>query len=92
MEATKAAAPIPVSRSMVFWGILIACFIFGGCAAPGAKSPELSAIGFYHEVQKGETLWGIARSYQVDVKQLIEINRLPDPTSISVGQLLYIPD
>ncbi len=42
-----------------------------------------------HKVQRGETLFAIARKYQVSVTQIKEWNRLTS-TNLSVGQLLKI--
>jgi lipoprotein NlpD len=47
--------------------------------------------GIYHRVQKGETLWRIARVYEVDLDRLARINHLSDATKISAGKLLFIP-
>jgi LysM repeat protein/ABC-type branched-subunit amino acid transport system substrate-binding protein len=43
-----------------------------------------------HIVQRGETLFGIARSYEVNVDSLIRMNQLTGP-DISPGQRLLIP-
>ena len=68
------------------------CFFEGGCASPSIRAPKISEeTGTYHEVRKGETLTHIAQSYDIDVQSLIQVNRLPNPSKLSVGQLLYIP-
>lgn len=43
-----------------------------------------------HQVRKGDTLWGIARTYHVTVKQLLECNDLAKD-QIVPGMILYIP-
>ncbi len=43
----------------------------------------------YHEVQSGETLWGISREYDVSVDEIIEWNSL-ERGSLSVGQKLLV--
>ena len=43
----------------------------------------------YYEVQKGDTLYSIARKHNVSVKDLKEVNELTDNT-ISIGQQLII--
>ena len=50
-----------------------------GGAAPGT-----------HRVAAGESLWGIARRYDVTVERLRQANRLSGDT-VRVGQLLVIP-
>ncbi|MEZ4527029.1 MAG: LysM peptidoglycan-binding domain-containing protein [Desulfobacterales bacterium] len=52
---------------------------------PGAASAR------FHRVAKGENLYTIARHYNISVKDLIRMNRLPpDTTMIHIGQKLYI--
>jgi murein DD-endopeptidase MepM/ murein hydrolase activator NlpD len=43
------------------------------------------------EVQPGDTLFGIARRHNVQVGALIEVNGLPNGTSIKPGQRLLLP-
>ncbi|RIA55651.1 murein DD-endopeptidase MepM/ murein hydrolase activator NlpD [Dichotomicrobium thermohalophilum] len=45
-----------------------------------------------HTVRDGDTLYSIARSYDVGVDELAEVNGLTDPGLIRVGDTLYIPD
>ncbi len=40
---------------------------------------------------RGETVYSIARLYDVDVRDIIELNRLRRPDRISIGQNLLIP-
>ncbi|MBL7071326.1 MAG: LysM peptidoglycan-binding domain-containing M23 family metallopeptidase [Candidatus Omnitrophica bacterium] len=47
--------------------------------------------GEYYEVKRGDTLWSVSKMYDVDIKKLVEANRLPDATNINVGQKLFIP-
>ncbi len=42
-------------------------------------------------VEKGETIWGIARKYRVSPEEIIEINKLEGADSIFPGQVLAIP-
>ncbi len=44
-----------------------------------------------HIVKSGETLWQIANQYHVDINSIIEINQLPNPNQLVVGQSLVIP-
>ena len=87
-----------------FWrtgmkGILLVVWFFpllllAGCAGPSRLSPpvlEPPTRGIYHEVQKGESLWRIGQSYHVSVDDIISVNKLPDPSRLSPGQLLFIP-
>jgi len=47
--------------------------------------------GIYHRVEKGETLWRICKSYNVDLDEVVQLNRIADSTNIEVGQKLFIP-
>jgi len=65
-----------------------------GCASsPYAGAPTTMARtpGIYHLVLKGDTLWRISRTYNVDLDQLVRINHIPDATKIEVGQKIFIP-
>ncbi|MDR2618481.1 MAG: M23 family metallopeptidase [Treponema sp.] len=44
-----------------------------------------------HIVQKGETVYSIARSFGVDRDELMRINGISDPTKLRTGQRLAIP-
>jgi LysM repeat protein len=47
--------------------------------------------GVVHIVQPGQTLWRIARAYDVDLGRLAEANGINDPTRVDVGMPLFIP-
>jgi LysM repeat protein len=47
--------------------------------------------GAKHTVEKGETVWGIARKYGVDPQEILQLNRLEKPYTIYPGQSLLIP-
>lgn len=68
--------------------------LLAGCAATvpllelrESRPPK----GVYYEVKRGDTLWQISKLYDVDVKEIVMANRLPEPTKINVGQKLFIP-
>lgn len=42
-------------------------------------------------VKRGDTLWNIARSYNVTVRQIANINNIKNPNLIYIGQRLIIP-
>ncbi|MCP4426160.1 MAG: LysM peptidoglycan-binding domain-containing protein [Chloroflexi bacterium] len=44
-----------------------------------------------HIIQPGETLYQIARSYNVAVDAIVAANKLPNPSHIEAGQPLIIP-
>ncbi len=45
----------------------------------------------FYTVQNGDTLFEIAKEYQVPVDVITRANRLSDPNTIFVGQVLRIP-
>ncbi|MBI4387847.1 MAG: N-acetylmuramoyl-L-alanine amidase [Candidatus Omnitrophica bacterium] len=52
-----------------------------------ASAPQTA----YHEVGPMETLWRIAKEYDVDINTLMQVNRISNPNQIKVGQKLKIP-
>jgi len=44
-----------------------------------------------HVVKQGEFLWQIARRYRVTVQSISDINELPNPNELLIGQALVIP-
>lgn len=41
-------------------------------------------------VQKGDTLWKIAKKYNTSIEDILEVNEIDDPDKINVGQRLLI--
>ena len=42
-------------------------------------------------VERGQTLYRIAKAYNIDINELMRVNRINDPTQIDIGQKLFIP-
>lgn len=61
---------------------LAALFLLTGCAI---------SHGVYHTIEKGQTLWRIAKTYDVDIQDVAEFNDITDVTQIKQGQKLFIP-
>ena len=55
--------------------------------------PQLSegSKGVYHKILKGQTLWRIAKFYNVGVDEIIQANQIPNAAAIEVNQLILIP-
>ncbi len=73
---------------------LISFTVLAGCAsAPYTGAPSITGRtpGIYHHVLKGETLWRISKTYNVDLDQLARINHIPDAAKIEIGQKIFIP-
>ncbi len=59
---------------------------------PGVTALDAAAArGSVHVVQAGESLSAIAEQYGASVQDIITLNNLADPNSLSVGQELIIP-
>ncbi len=81
--------------SLIF---LFAVFFISGCARaprrvppPPVPSGVQQSAGFYHTVMRGQNLYRIAKKYNVDWHQFMEVNRISDPSSLEVGQQIYVP-
>lgn len=83
-----------------FFIIFVTTLIVGGlhgCAtAPKtgpAYIPPTSFVGapIYHTVKRGETLYRIAKTYHVEVNQLMQANRISSPSQLETGARLLIP-
>jgi len=58
--------------------------------APSQDAAEPSD-GVVHVVQPGQTLWRIARAYDIALDKLAEANGIDDPTRVDVGTPIFIP-
>ena len=56
---------------------------FAACAA--------RHYGYYHRVAKGETMYRIAKAYDVEIKQIVRANNMRDASFLREGQFLLIP-
>ena len=60
-------------------------------AAASGKAPAApSVVPARYTVAKGETLFGIARKFQLTPEELIRLNKLPAGGAVRVGQLLLL--
>ncbi|HBU07701.1 MAG TPA: hypothetical protein DEA99_00510 [Candidatus Omnitrophica bacterium] len=83
-------------------GIWFVILVLSGCAtvelAPrqtvlsGPQKTIQPSRGLYHRVQKGQTLWRIARIYGVSIEEILMANTIADSTLIASGQSILIPD
>ena len=66
--------------------------IFSGCQV--LKNLDILSTnqrGVYHTVQKGQTLYLIARAYDVEINRLKRINGIYNPSKLQIGTRLWIP-
>jgi len=64
-------------------------------AAPADNGPKFSdnfpKTGIPYTVQKGDTISGIAHRFNASVDDIVNANRIADPTKLKVGQKIIIP-
>lgn len=58
-------------------------------ATTAESTPTSGAVT--HRIRPGDTLYSIARTYQIDVFELIQINNIRNPNYINSGQTLVLP-
>lgn len=74
----------------LIWSILTITVLIGVFSPPAhAQSDDPPQL--VHVVQRGETLYSIARQYNVTVNAITHANGISDPRRIYVGQRLVIP-
>jgi murein DD-endopeptidase MepM/ murein hydrolase activator NlpD len=81
---------------LIFTGILVAPVWAGliqGKFIPIGQARVLTVDSQtrYYQVQKGDTLWDISRSFNVDVQTLAAVNNLERNSILSIGQTLQVP-
>lgn len=81
-------------RQLISIGVLL---FLSGCAGstPVTLAPTPAIVGMpgiYHRVERGQSLWSIAKSYDYDIEDLARANDISDTTKIEVGQSIFIPN
>jgi|CZCB01.1.fsa_nt_gi murein DD-endopeptidase MepM/ murein hydrolase activator NlpD len=59
--------------------------------APAGNETVGTTASFMHTVQRGETVWGLARLYNVSMEEIIAANNITDPRTLETGRRLIIP-
>lgn len=76
---------------------LILCLMLGGCYSSNGRIMLFNRYTVFDSkpsvvtVEKGDTLYSIARRYDISLQDLAETNRLSPPYALKVGQSLRIP-
>src|SRR5262245_42348151 len=55
------------------------------------ETPQELPDGVVHVVQPGQTLWRIARAYDVPLDTVVAANGIEDPTRVEIGTPVFIP-
>jgi len=88
------------SYSMFDQRILLNTLIFGlltvcSCLLFLVNPPSILSTSFHppitHKVRSGETLWEIAKKYNIPMGLIIEANDIKDPSRLRINQSLKIP-
>lgn len=75
--------------------LLACCLLLGACSSrpPVLRPvPDAEAVGVFHVVKPGETLWGICRRFGARLQEVAEINGIEKTGQLRVGQIVFIPD
>ncbi len=99
-EALKAALVAEVSRQMN----LLAAQVDASLGTPPPTGPATASptrtvrfddnfpkTGVEYTVQSGDTLSGLAQRFGSSVRYIQNANRIPDPSKLHVGRVLFIP-
>ena len=80
----------------IFWCMffIFSSIVISGCARiQTLPSEEILAErkGVYHKVHPGQTIWKIAKAYNVKIDDIIQSNGIPNVAKIEENQLIFIP-
>lgn len=78
IQAAAGGAPVPMQRPLALMG-----------QRPAAMAPATSGGGY--TVQKGDTLWDLARKNGTTVEAIAQASGISNPNKIGIGQQLVIP-
>ncbi len=78
----------------MLWRFIIIPFLLINLlyACSGHYTKTVKTKGIYYQVKSGDTLWSIARAYNMNIQELAEANNITDPNLIVANSVLFIPD
>lgn len=78
--------------------LLVGAALASGCASTEEKPEEPEALapgeappGRWHEIEKGDTLWSLARGHGLTPDEVAEVNGISVDATLTPGQLLFLP-
>lgn len=82
----------PPAKSVFFrGGALLLFVVFLSFVHPEHSLASAPKKGVYHPVGKGVTLYRISLAYKIPIAKILEANGLSSPSTLKVGQKLFIP-
>ena len=83
------------NRFNMKWRLIIILFLsvnlLYACTSHHVKTARKTR-GVYHRVKAGDTLWSIAKAYNINVQDVAEANNITDPKLIAQNSIIFIPD
>ncbi len=79
--------PLPAKRLMPRLLITAALFF----SIPQAEYVFCEGSHTYYVIKKGDTLYSVARSYDISPQALAKVNGITDPSKLSIGTKILIP-
>lgn len=84
-------------RYSVLIGVAVSALLVG-CSQSGTHVPfykygakDVGGSLGIHTLRQGETLWTVANAYHVDLRDMLDINKMSAPYKIKAGQRIRIP-
>ncbi len=77
--------------------LLLLIILLSSCATSRVSQPVSAPYAgvrqnTYHSVAPGETVWRIAKMYNVDSDAIVKANKIRDVSDINIGEKLFIPN
>jgi murein DD-endopeptidase MepM/ murein hydrolase activator NlpD len=93
MQAQPAIASAPMPSPAVLGSLPTNSSVpsFASAAPVATAMPAPAGNGFTHTIASGESLYTIARRYEVTTQSIVQANNLSSPDRIVVGQKVIIP-
>lgn len=85
------SAPTPVYSPQTNKRVIAAPAPRAKPIAAKAVTKVKAADGYFYSIQKGDTLYGIARDNCASVKDISRLNGISDPTKIEIHQIIRLP-